>query len=142
MEQDDVDDVFSLAMEFFRNSPYKDMYIDESEVQNLVWEFALGPKTERLCLLLRDGDTTVGALAGLITKQLFNKDKLAVEVIWWINPEYRSFKSARILRDAYEYWAKKMGATSIQLVALEDAHDKLYRRWGYAPKEKAYLKEI
>jgi GNAT superfamily N-acetyltransferase len=141
IEDRDEGAVFSIAMEFFRNSPYRHMTIDEPTVRNLVREFIYGDKTERICITLNDGQHLVGCLAAIVTKQLFNKDKIAAEVIWYVYPEYRSYKSAKMLREAYEFWATKMGATSIQLVSVDDK-DKLYKRWGYVPKETAYLKEV
>jgi hypothetical protein len=62
--------------------------------------------------------------------------------MWWVNPEHRSRKSLA-LKEAYEFWAKKVGAKFIQMANMNDEKiERFYQRTGYDLTERAYLKVI
>jgi hypothetical protein len=84
----------------------------------------------------------VGILAATAEPMLFNKTKIACELIWWIEPEFRRSRAAEKMRQAYEFWAKKVGCTSCSVVDHEDTLDKYYTRKGYERRETAYLKVL
>lgn len=111
-------------------------------------------KIEELCLsLLRDRNTTivvlymhndkpVGMLAGMSSEMIFSREIIASEVIWWVEPSFRSRKTLA-LKEAYEYWAKRIGAKYIQMANLDDQKiERYYERTGYKLTERAYLKVI
>jgi hypothetical protein len=45
---------------------------------------------------------------------------------------------------AYQEWARRVGAKTVQMAMLDDSMnlDKFYRRQGYVPAERSYIKEI
>jgi GNAT superfamily N-acetyltransferase len=88
----------------------------------------------------------VGMVAGTAQEFLFSDDKIAGELVWWVDPEYRRGSYGRDLHDAFEYWADKVGCKVITMALLEDQKaDKvarLYERKGYRQAERAFIKTI
>ena len=142
--QDDHFRCVEMGIRFAENSPYADLQVDEAKVHEMVQTFLIGPKNKKIILLLlNELDYPVGMLLGTIEEFLFNKKKIAAEVAWWVDPEYRGKNSLQLL-EAYEYWASMCGADVIQMSLLHDeTKDKLdgiYKRRGYEPKETGYIK--
>lgn len=135
---EDEDLVLSLALDFKKNSHYRDEPLDLQKFRELVRSFCQSDRTERIAIL--SGDT--GVLAAATVEKFWSYEKVATEFMFWITPEARGFKKAKELIAAYEYWAKKVGASTIQLVSLNPSLDKMYTRWGYRPVEYAYLKDV
>jgi hypothetical protein len=94
-------------------------------------------------LLILDNGIPVGLFSGTVTPGLCNFRKTALEVMFWIHPDYRTYKRAATALKAFEYWAKNIqGATSVLVGALEDRVGVLYKRQGYDKIETHYRKEL
>lgn len=93
-----------------------------------------------------DKRTITGALAGVLAPSLFSGKLMAVEILWYVLPEYRGRSDALRLFSAFEDWAVEMKAemiSFIHLIALApEKLEKLYRRRGYTPVEVNYLKVL
>ena len=141
-----VQDIMDMSRRFHEASPYGSMELDYYFVLDKVLKF-LDPRgrRENIVFVLEHEDKAVGVIAASIGNSLFNKEKVAYEVIWWVDVEHRS-KDSLILVKAYEEWAKECGATYIQMTLLNDLKDKVldrvYRNLGYKQAEQAYYKEI
>jgi hypothetical protein len=71
--------------------------------------------------MLLDGRRLVGAVICSSMQQIFNRtEKTAVELGFWITPEYRTVTAIKKLMSAYKFWAKKIGCTSILYGKLKD----------------------
>lgn len=138
----EAQDLKRMSLAFFEASPYKKYGVDENRVDGLVQDF-LTSDLDKLCLCLMSGNTAIGVLAAAATPNLFNNRKACIEIIWWIDPEHRGYGDAKKMVDAYEYWARyKVNAQVIQLVTLDPALGKLYKRLGFDKAEEAWIKEL
>lgn len=139
--EEDFPDLLRMAREFALASPYKDYEIDDAKIAETVQQLLTSPSSILIVLTFAGGN--VGVLAGTVTEFLFNRDKIASEIVWWVDPAHRNAKSLDLLK-AYEYWAKhKMGCRLITLSSLDDKRlERLYRLRGYRKTEEAFIKEI
>lgn len=135
-----------MAHRFAEHSPYAHLGVDEEKTYETVNAFLSAPKEERIIILAIVDDKPVGMLAGMISELLINRMKIASEVMWWMDPEYRGSRVSLELLDAYEFWATKCGANVIQLSTVETEQaeriGKLYNRRGYKLTERGYIKDI
>ena len=139
---EDIPTIVKLVVTFIRQSPYKDEPYDETEITDLV-TLLLRDKNRGIIILLMKDDLPVGFIGGMATKMFFNKDLLATELFWWVDPQYRSRKSL-VLKEAFEFWAKRIGAKYISLSspANDPRVERFYVRSGYENIENAYLKRV
>jgi GNAT superfamily N-acetyltransferase len=91
-------------------------------------------------------DKINGAIGALLYPHYFNHNTLTGgELFWWVNPEHRGRLGSQLL-DTMEEWVESMGATSFQMIALEEykpsAIGKIYENRGYRPLEHTYLRVI
>ena len=98
------------------------------------------------CLLVVDGDEgLIGATGALLHPHYFNSAHITgQELFWWIDPDHRG--SGALLFNALEDWVRSKGANSFSMIALEalepDKVGLIYRRRGYRPVERSYLREM
>lgn len=139
---EDIETVVRLAVTFIRQSPYKNEPMDEGEVRELI-RLMLTDKNKGIIVLLMKDDLPVGFIGGLLTKMFFSKDMMASEIFWWVDPQYRTRKSL-MLKEAFEFWAKRVGARYIAMSspANDTRVSRFYERTGYENIENAYLKRV
>lgn len=149
---EDVPDIIDLTKEFFHQTPYAEFEFDfsEAKVRRLAEACIINPK-EAVVLMSVDKDTgaNVGLIAGRLDTSPFSDEKVAIEVCWYVRPEYRKGKRAFELLDAFEAWAKAAGAgyTYYGLMRETDAPpagpvEKIYRHRGCKPSEAGYVKNL
>lgn len=142
--EEDFDDVKRLCLSFFHASIYNDKDIADDKVETLISEF-IHLTHDRIAILgLLEGQPC-GLIAGVVQPLLFNHARIASEIVWWVDEEHRRSKLGLQLLDAFEYWGEHIAKADYgQMVTLADDKsehlDKYYRRRGYIPVEKAYLK--
>jgi len=139
---DDLDRVVRLAVTFIKQSPYKNEPYDEDDIRELV-SLILRDRNKGVVVFLMNEDVPVGFIGGMLTKMLFSKDQLATELFWWVDPQFRGRKSLS-LKEAFEYWAKRVGAKYIAMSspANDERVSRFYQRTGYENIENAYLKRV
>lgn len=135
-----------MAHRFHAASPYDDLTMDEDKVVELIDSFLNGDRNQRIVILALEDDQPIGMIAGVTSEMLFSRDKIASEMMWWIEPEHRGSRAALQLLDAYEFWAKKVGAKVVQLSSVDTEHadrlDRLYKKRGYYLVERGYIRGI
>lgn len=143
---DDFFDIRDMLEKFSQASPYKEITLDVQKMESIIEKILGGDKSEALILLYIVNERPVGLLVGMKTEMNLNYDKIAHELIWWVEPQYRGGRAGIELFKAFEFWAKKVGCKLVQmsLVETEDAPkvQKIYSKFGYKPTERAFLKEI
>lgn len=134
-----------IVAKFHTESPYAHIPLKHAKVNEIILSF-IENKSDRTCILLKDGNKVVGIIAGQITEPVFCDRKIAHEIVWYVLPDYRkSIWSIKLLK-AFEYWSENvMKADITQMASVSNDHiDKLqslYEKRGYKLFEKTYLKE-
>ena len=120
-EEADALAVAVLFKELHDHSVYKDLIEYRPEdVAELVVKLSKDPTTGVTILLQEDG-RLIGAIMCSTMQQVFNKsEKTAVEIGFWITEKHRTAASLKKLLQAYRYWAKRIGCTSILQGKLTD----------------------
>lgn len=139
----DEDIVLQLIKHFHNSSPYSDYKVDDTKTRLLIKAFTDGPLQERfLLLLVDDQNLPVGFFMGGTTEYLLGYEKIAGEVGWWITPEHRNYRNMKEMHDAYDYWAKEVGARQQGIVSVDEKTNKLYKHLGYEIVETACRKDV
>jgi GNAT superfamily N-acetyltransferase len=90
---------------------------------------------------------TYGALVAVESFTWFSPDvRLAIELAWWCQPEYRRGPAAIRLVESLERWASERGCHAVVLHTLqipgEESVDGMASRLGFALREQTYVKEL
>ena len=145
LQESDIPQVIKLGKNFLQASPYSDLRFSEEATEAYLRVCLTNPE-ERICILSMDGNIAVGALLAHTSLAPFSSDKIATELAWWVEPEYRNSRRGLELKAAYEYWAIKMGAKKIGMALLNTEHGpalhRLFSRNGYKEAETAYVKDV
>lgn len=95
---------------------------------------------------LFDGDTIVGGLGAVKCPEINSGEMMAVECWWHVQKPYRSRGWGLRLLDAYERWARKIGAKKVCMIHLVNLQPEklgaLYESRGYRKVEVNYIKEL
>jgi len=93
-------------------------------------------------LLILDIDGPKGGAGGLVHPSIFNNAHLTgSELFWWVDPEWRG--NGLSLFAGLEEAARAKGAQSWMMasVGIEDERlARIYRRAGYSPSDRNYIK--
>lgn len=142
---DDLDQVVPMCEAFVKESPYHKNRYDLEKIKKTAEHLLTQPKETAIVILAQHETDTVGFLVGIITEELFSNSRIAAELVYWVAPDWRKgFSYGRDLLDAYEFWARKIGATYITLGSLSTNPriDTLYKRRGYNKTEHSFVKEL
>ena len=93
-----------------------------------------------------DDGRIVGGIVAVITSPWMSPStKVAAEMAWWLNEEYRGGRTAFRLLDAFEEWARSQKADIIVLSDLVINGDtpigKMVSRLGYTLVERSHVKK-
>lgn len=102
---------------------------------------------DMLILVAEDDGQIIGITAAMTYPMYFNPDKLVAQELWWyLTPEARGGPASKMLFQTIEKWAKAKGAEAMFMIALADARvdtlAKVYKRSGYVPVERSYVKGL
>lgn len=143
--KEDQDAIRQMVLDFALNSPYADIHIDVDKINEVISNILEEDNSRSIILLGCKDDQIVGMIIASTSEMLINRDIVAQELVYWIDPEHRGGRLAIQMLDAFEYWAIKVGAKFIQmsLVATELAPkvSAIYKRKGYRPCETGFLKK-
>jgi GNAT superfamily N-acetyltransferase len=141
--EDDLIPLMIMAKAFHKESPYKDMLPwDNKKVEQTIRS---GIANENTCVfVLEDGGELVGMLGAVYTEAFFSAAKVAAELSWWVDPEYRGRKESVGLVKAYENWAKSKGVKAVNMMDLTLLNElgPLYEKLGYTKYETTYVKVL
>jgi len=140
---DDLPDVVRLAEAFAHESPYASETIT-GEIEQFAKDLLRDPTKGIVVLYVKDGKP-VGLIGGIITKMLMSQSLIATELMWYVEPEHRGSRKSLALKEAFEFWGRKMGAKFIAMSSLLQSNpsiERYYDRTGYKLQEKAYLKVV
>ena len=98
-------------------------------------------------LVAEDTGELIGITAAIAYPMYFNPAKLVAQELWWyIKPDARGGTASKMLLQEIENWGRSKHAQAMFMVALDNDRVgtmvKLYGRLGYAPTERAFVKEL
>ena len=145
LTEEDIPAVVELGRHFLDASPYSNLEFSEAAARRSLQLCLLQPE-KNICILSENEEgVIVGALLGAVTSLPFSDDLVAAEIAWWVEPSHRKGSAGLRMKEAYEYWARKMGAKKISMALLsgpyEDKLDKYYRSSGFQKAETAYVRD-
>lgn len=139
IRQADINDLslcVSLANKFIDSTKYKSA-VDQAYLQSTVEALLNSPHA---VVFLYDD---VGFIAGALQEFRFGPQMIAAEVGWWIDPNMRSKGIGGLLLEAFENWAKEVGADYVTMVGLGNKEvEDFYIKQGYSLAEYTYMKEV
>lgn len=124
------------------NEMYPGIPLDASYLKDYLIDVAADGRI----FIVESNNNIVGTLVAAINQSspLFNMEKVALELLWYVNPNHRGV--GKQLVELYEQWAKDSGATFACMAHLSNTHaDKLakfYESRGYKQTEVSYMKRI
>lgn len=96
-----------------------------AEIDGVVEGFCIGAKSP----MMMNNSVTVGS-----------------ELVWWVEPKHRSSGAGLALLKGIESAAKGAGVDVWAMVLLDSVDpekvDKIYRKMGYSPAERSYIKRL
>ena len=143
--RDITDELVSLVADAVKDVSY----LGRAEIDTVqaLMNFVYADITQRVLFVLMHGNRPVGLLAGVCGNQhpIFEGITICTEFFWYVRPEHRTKDSIKLI-EAYETWAKKIGARFITMAHFDDETGQrlslVYKRLGYKPIEHSYVKEL
>jgi GNAT superfamily N-acetyltransferase len=132
---DDLGSIEKMAASFIHTTGYSEL-AGGDDISALI-QYLIADDASIIILHGEDG-----FLAGTVSKFPFGPYMVASEVAWWVNEDKRKSNIGTELLDAFEFWAKKIGAEMVHMVSLDDSVGKFYEKKGYALYERAYMKGL
>jgi GNAT superfamily N-acetyltransferase len=143
---EDIPALLELADRLFDNSPMQmGLDLDKGKAKEKLEAAIIGDKKDFLVLVSYDKDKIVGVLAAYAFSPVFSSDRIACEVFWYLDPEYRKGRRGIQMMEAYEYWAKLVGCKIAQYGWLTSSPKRmpvLYERTGAQLAEHVYYKVL
>lgn len=127
-EKEDVDEIVKLSRDLFTISPYSVVssfnptVVSENYLTSLNME-----KFEFVNILLCSGSEVVGFLSCGSNKGQFSEDRYAVEVGFYIRPEYKTLAASKMLISAFHYWAKEADCKAAFIGKMKDKRIETYK---------------
>lgn len=145
--EEHASEIERMCRNFKDASPYATFELSDTRLKEIVNAFLTGDKSTFIAFLaMNDENQPVGMVAAMATQPIFSDVKIAGELIWWVDVEYRQTRAGLELLNALETWAKQSGCSAITMTLLEDPNfdkiDGIYKKFGYRPSERSYLKEL
>ena len=141
----DVPEMLELARVLHGMARFEELPFDEDKTRAGIEKFIIGDKKTYVSLVSIEDDKVVGVLIAYCMEPLFSTKKVAIEVLLYMVPEYRSSHRGDQLIQAYEYWAKLVGASRAIggfMYGMDERLEAFWRRRGYQDLEKLYAKDL
>lgn len=141
---DDREGILVMVRHFLERSAYGTiLHFDSDALMALV--DAVVAKQMGVVYVADTGDEVVGMLAMYATFHPAATDvKIADELVWWVEPEYRTTKVGPYLLRCGERWARQIGVHLFKMVAPAESPKvaAYYEAAGYQALETAYFKRL
>lgn len=142
---DDIEILLRFAKNFHHASPYGMMRFDSKKGKEFLRTIIEGSPVEGICLIaLKDGNP-IGFLVGAASEPVFTSNRVAMELGWWIEPDFRNTKASALIYSAYEDWAYRIGCSHVQgayLPGVSPDLTKFYKKRGYIQTESSFVKVL
>lgn len=138
--EDDLPDIVRMAQAFVEGTSYQQVLtVQPVLVGKLAQTLIQNP--DALALIAEDEDGARVGMLGMITiPHPLSGERLAMEVVWWVDEHARG--GGVKLMKAAEAWARAQGCAAIQMIAPSPRVAKLYEFLQYRQVEVAYQKRL
>lgn len=136
----DVQECVAMAMRFLTEGPYGDVQPDAIRLEQLALRLIGSADADIIVATWRE--RPIGMLALHVFEHPMMNRRVASELCWWIEPEYRGGSVSLRLIEHAQTWAKVHGAESMEMVAATDQVGVVYERLGYAKFETHYKRSL
>jgi GNAT superfamily N-acetyltransferase len=137
----DVLALLAMAQSFVAQTSYHGLIaLSLSHLETLTRNVLSSPQG-RVWIAL-DGETPIGMLAMGLFEHPMSGERVASEVVWWVEPAHRGSSCGRRLLRAAEQWAKDQNADLIQMVAPNARVGRFYEALRYVSVETTYQRRL
>lgn len=135
----DIDGVVTMAQHFVLETSYGAHVPNDPAHLRKVTEQLL---TLGVVLVAETDGELVGMLAGMSYPHYLTGRQTASETAWWVEKSFRGARIAKDLLEAFVEWARRAGATTVELGSRHERLDRFYERLGFKAVERLYQKEL
>lgn len=143
-ELKDIDSIKNLAKEFYEEGLKEyGLSLDLETLDETIKKFI----TDHIALVAQRNGEIVGAIGGMLTPSIFNKNQLiGQEVIWYLSKNQRKGLIGNNLINAFEDDCKRKGADFVAMMNIGNLYtailDRFYKIKGYRLLENQYIKGV
>lgn len=137
----DIPNIIPQARKFHQYTLYKNYKFSEDKAKSSLLDFLSSP--DSVLLLSVQDNKIVGFLGGTVTSIPFVGVRSAMEILWWMDPDYRGKEGLQLL-SAYEYWARNVAkADTVQISRLHDkSTTRFFTKRGYKKEEETWVSQL
>ena len=135
----DMPRIIEMGMRSIDIGPYKDEVKNPEQAAQTA--ASVMGSNGRILLAEEDGKV-VGLFGFIIYPHFYTGRTTAIELMWYVEPEYRQGFTAIALLRAAQRMAKEMGAEKMQCSAPTEEVGRAYEMVGYTKLEVAYQRTL
>ena len=135
--KEDIPRLVEMGQRFRAHSTYSQYLADNPEQMAKLGQQLID--VDGLLISERDGKI-IGMMGFILHNHFLSGEKVAGEVFWWMEPEYRG-DGLRLLHEA-ERRSKAAGAKYMHMIAPTEQVETIYKRLGYQYVEATYQKSL
>lgn len=136
--EEDLDNLNRMALEAIRKAAYA-FISDQGRVVTVIKHFLQESTDKSIIFVDEEGH---GMIAGMIVPFAYGIEDQAIELLWWVDEEYRLTGIGRELLEGFEVWAASRGARIVTMVSIDDHVGRYYEKQGYTLCERTYMKDL
>lgn len=135
----DVPRIVEMGRQFLAASPYSQWYAEAPEKMR---DLAVGliQQAGSTILVVEDAGLVTGMIGLTVFEHPISGERMATEHFWWMDDAHRG-AGVDLLQQA-EAWAKRHGATALQMMAPNKLVARYYRMAGFEQVETIHQKRI
>lgn len=111
---EDIEIVLGMGASMHEESAYSFLPFDRDKVRRLFTNYITAPTTYG-GFVAEDHGVVVGMIGGYISDYFFCDEKVACDMVLFVDPRYRGGRTALRLLRAFEQWAIEQGAQEMCL---------------------------
>jgi N-acetylglutamate synthase-like GNAT family acetyltransferase len=141
-DKSDIPFIVAEGIKFLKHHPCKFEQSLDIDHLNALAENLI---TNHTLLVAEQEGQLVGMIAGILVPNIYNKDYIGLqEMFWWVVEEARTSSAAIRLYGAFEERAKDLEVDFISMVSTvyTPTLENYYKKQGYKPVETSYIKEL
>lgn len=138
---EDVPRLVAMGRRFLAETPYGEVLTESVERLTRLAEGLIANDTG-IVFVFEVGDRPVGMLGAVVVEHPLSGQRMATELFWWVEPEYRRGGAGLLLMERAEAWATAAGAEALQMVAPNAQVARVYAARGYTLREQVFQRSL